>query len=255
MTAIVRRIAPVDRPAMSAGIQYASNFGRNDIVSVPANEFELLADVMRRRRTEKVMAVAETNQAARPEASAVARAEARLAESIRVAGWAPFHYDRAAAGIAEPWRVHWLRPPRCIALARALPALIPDLKPGNRLGALLEACGALVLVNWLPESGDRSGDPEKRRRMDEEHLAAAASYAQNLLLLATAAGMGTFWSSGTLLRHDAGWQDLAIPVEERLLAAVFVDYAPDVRARPVERVAGSLREKRSDWTRWSRIVE
>jgi nitroreductase len=216
------------------------------------SEFATVQQVIRSRRTEKVMA------RERPvvyDAVALSEYDARLAECVRDAGWAPFHRHRGVDGLAEPWRVHWLRNRRCRELAAAIPTLIADLKPENRLASLLGGCGSLLLVTWLPESESAGGDPDKRRTRNEEHLAATAAFVQNVLLLATAAGFGSFWSSGTLLRQPAVFAHLGLAPTESLLAALFIDYAPHDPDRSVDTAAGGLRNDRSGWDRWCQVHE
>jgi len=75
---------------------------------------------------------------------------------------------------------------------------------------------------------------------------------QNLLLLLTAHGMGTYWSSGAALRGPAMFGYLGIPERERLLGAIFIEY-PDANDNDnddddddtKQRVQGKLRDMRS----------
>ena len=72
---------------------------------------------------------------------------------------------------------------------------------------------------------------------------------QNLLLMLTAHGMGTYWSSGGKLREQAIFDYLNIAHHERLLAAIFVEY-PEMRDESKQRKRGSQRENRGeDWIR------
>ncbi len=87
---------------------------------------------------------------------------------------------------------------------------------------------------------------------DEEHLAAASAMVQNLLLILTAHGMGTYWSSGGRLRKPEVFEWLGIPVAERFLAGVFIEY-PEMMGQAKERKPGSHRDKRS--LAWIRHVE
>lgn len=214
-----------------------------------------LASIIKRRQTWKVLAPVD-HPVVHSE-KGVANGNQKVSDAIATAGWAPFHYDRAVDGIVEPWRVHVLDQSRCRALAAEFPSLFTDIKPNNKLPGMLSACGALVLVNWLPQfshgadGGGGSVAKEKQLQVDEEHLAATSAFVQNLLLMLTAEGMGTYWSSGGQFRTPTMFEHLEIPVEQRLLAAVFVDYTPS--SSPAERLAGKLRDQRSDsnqWTRW-----
>lgn len=211
-----------------------------------------VADVIRRRKTEKVLGDVDT--AAPVPADIAARNRALVLEAIKSAGWAPFHYPRNVDRLAEPWRAHVVWDAGARRVARHLR---DELGTTTKEPSLAAACSALVLVTWLPESEAAPSDPAKAtpahlRARDEEHLAAAAAMVQNLLLLLTAHGMGTYWSSGGKLRDPAMFRFLSIPDNERLLAAVFVEY-PEMRDEARQRVAGKLRDSRSDG--WVREVE
>ncbi|MEM8559518.1 MAG: nitroreductase family protein, partial [Bacteroidota bacterium] len=79
----------------------------------------------------------------------------------------------------------------------------------------------------------------------------ASAMVQNLLLLLTAHGMGTYWSSGGAMREAGFYQEIGIPESERFLAAVFVEY-PETLDNDWDRLPGKHRERRSD--RWIREV-
>ena len=177
---------------------------------------------------------------------------------MRCAGWAPFHYDRAHEGIAEPWRAHVLWHEDCRTIAANFHRWFDDVKPSNKLPRMLSTCGALVLVTWIPQfqsvTGAHSSEtPEKQRQVDEEHLAAASAMVQNLLLLLSADSMGTYWSSGGTFRTSAMFERLEIPAQERLLAAVFVEF-PETNSQPLERIAGKQRANRSKTHQWMREI-
>ena len=121
---------------------------------------------------------------------------------------------------------------------------------------MLSACGSLVLVSWLPQFASAApGEsaaalaPEKRAQVDREHLAAAAAYVQNLLLLLTAAGLGTYWSSGGQLADHSVFEHMGIPHRGQLIAAVFVDYLNE-QAPELERLPGKQRDRRDPQCRW-----
>lgn len=225
-----------------------------------------LAEIIRNRQTWKVLGEPGRDLAKAGDSNEAANQLVRNA--IAAAGYAPFHYDRNVNGIAEPWRVHVLWQPVCQRLALEFDDMFSDIKPGNKLPAMLAACGALVIVNWLPQfrqaenatanatvKGD-SSEPvpdDKKLQIDQEHLAASAAMTQNLLLMLTASGFGTYWSSGGQFRSATMFDRLGIPHSEELLAAVFVDYWP--QQPEVERLPGKLREKRSDSHKWTTVVE
>lgn len=210
----------------------------------------IVENVIRRRRTEKVLCRIE-EQTPVPDAIAADRKQAVLS-SIETAGWAPFHYSRLPDGIAEPWRAHVVWPGDLKKLAVYLR---DELGVTSKEPSLVAGSSALVLATWLPEFCDADSaassklDAAKQRIRDEEHLAAAAAMVQNLLLMLTAYGMGTYWSSGGRLREAEVFDYLGIARNERLLAAVFIEY-PEMRSDSKERKPGSQRHRRStDWIR------
>ena len=203
------------------------------------------------RRTEKVLAV----EPLRPRVDQFQEIQTTddvIRESVEVAGWAPFHYDRRKDNLAEPWRAYMLFLDDCRVLAEKFPGLVPDLKPGNKIPKMLNACGALVLINWIPEKGL---DNPKLKSINEEHLAASSAMVQNLLLALHSRGLGTYWSSGGLLGGSEIFEFLKIDAGEQLIAAVFVDYPFLTNDAAVERIPGKNREKRSHFEAWSREIK
>lgn len=227
-----------------------------------------LAQVIRQRQTFKVLA-----DPADPVTISQRRqtyCDAIVADAIKTSAWAPFHYDRGVDGLAEPWRVDWVKALDCRRIARELPSWFDDVKASNKLPAMLAACGSLVLVSWLPQFCGEAGasadaDRASQRQTDEEHLAATAAYVQNLLLLLTANGLGTYWSSGGQFREPSMFERLQLTHRGRLLAAVFVDYSegsPDAievngsgSIDSLERLPGKLRGRRCPDTKWFREVK
>ena len=203
-------------------------------------------EVIRARRTEKVLCEVEEHQEVPPELAATHKQT--LLHCLETAGWAPFHYPRNVDGIAEPWRAHLVVGD---ALKKAANHLANELKLTSKEPKLTAACNALVLVTWLPEGAGSEEATAKqlevRRARDEEHLAAASAMVQNFLLMLTAHGMGNYWSSGGAYRGAEMFEFLAIPKEEKLLAAVFIEY-PEMMTDAKERKPGAWRESRS--TNW-----
>ncbi|MEM1126225.1 MAG: nitroreductase family protein [Bacteroidota bacterium] len=213
----------------------------------PRLDLDALHTLVRARRTLKVLGDPQ-NPVPIPDEVA-ARHRPHVLEALQTAGWAPFHYNRALDGLAEPWRAYVLWAPTCRQVALDLPTWRPDLAPTSKLPPMLAACGALILVTWCPQFYDLADRKPKQVQVDEEHLAASAAMVQTLLLLLTAHGMGTYWSSGGVLGSADVLAPLGIDTEERLLAAVFVEY-PETLDQPLVRRPGKHRDRRSDgWIR------
>jgi nitroreductase len=208
--------------------------------------------VIRGRRTTKVFA--SIDHPPTIDSESLRRGDEIVRQSIADAGWAPFHFDRKADGIAEPWRVHVLREESCRAIARNFAQWFPDFKPGNKMPAMLAACGCAVIVTWLPQKPAAGEEASKLINVNEEHLAATAAFVQNMLLLLDAAGLHTYWSSGGLLKTPEAFKRLGIANDQQLLACVFVDYAAGDAKRAVEIAGGGNRDKRSPAEKWSREI-
>ncbi|GEM_PF-215354 len=180
--------------------------------------------------------------------------------AMKVAGWAPFHYTAHTSHLDRdmdspvPWRFYALDQKNCLRLIDALMDH-PELGLNKNVAILrmIAAYGALVLVTWLPEPETGNSDEEIARIADknEEHVAATAAATQNLLLAATARGMDSYWSSGGTLRDKVSFEICQIPLQERLLGAVFL--APDMPDREGVR-PGKWRDKRGNPEQWMTSV-
>ncbi|MEL7496944.1 MAG: nitroreductase family protein [Planctomycetota bacterium] len=218
---------------------------------------DLISKVVRARQTFKVLG--DPDEPVTFDAKHKSACDAIVESAIKTSAWAPFHYDRGHDALAEPWRVDWLQTPVCRTIALQLSEWFDDVKPTNKLPAMLAGCGSLVLVSWLPQFADsntESTDANLKRsqqQTDEEHLAATSAYVQNLLLILTAAGLGTYWSSGGQFRRPEMFERLGMSHGGRLMAAVFVDYSNST-SDGMERLAGKHRDRRCQQGRWLRRV-
>lgn len=211
---------------------------------------EVVDAIIRRRETRKVLAVGSSQP--QLDSASIQLLDERVKASIAVSGWAPFHYERRLDDVAEPWRYTLLLHPACRQLSAEFEEIFDDIKPGNKLPRMLRACGALVLVTWIPESDTGN---EKLIQVNEEHLAAAAAATQNLLLALEARGLGTYWSSGGVLGSPTCFERYGIRPESRLISAIFVHYPGLYAPEACEIISGKNREKRSDWDRWTQVIE
>ncbi|MEN1728177.1 MAG: nitroreductase family protein [Pseudomonadota bacterium] len=214
---------------------------------------EVIAETIKSRKTLKV--IGDHTQPARFDPNSAERNDGLVKEALAVAGYAPFHFNRGVDDIAEPWRAHVLTHVQCQALAAALPNWFERTTPESKIVQMLYASGALVLVTWLPEQVDADARLPRHDHLDSEHLAATAAMTQNLLLMLTAQGMGTYWSSGGILSTRPCLDQLGISSGERLLAAVFIEY-PETLKDERERKPGANRERRcTDWIQTLTVTE
>jgi nitroreductase len=158
---------------------------------------------------------------------------ATIERLLELARWAPTHR------LTEPWRFHVLEQPVIIRLMdflRARPeiAAVPDpVKGPQKLAKLLERlpqAGALIMTTWL-----RS----KNATIDLEDHAAAAAAVQNLLLGATAHGLGSYWSTTPALAHPLTQRWCGIDMDSRgFLGCIWLGYPatepPVPPRRPVQ---------------------
>lgn len=228
-------------------------------------DLETVTRVVQQRRTFKVMG--DVDAPVQIDSQTAKKNRAIVLESVKSADSAPFHYDRNCKGVPQPWRVKVLWHESCQKVAANFYQWFDDVKPGNKLPSMLSACGACVLVSWLPQfpnvsTGTSSADDEKSAtvskskqiQIDEEHLAAASAYVQNLMLLLTAANMGTYWSSGGQFRTAAMMDRLSMAPPRQLLAAVFVEF-PETNLGDIQRVPGKLSGKRASAESWMSVVQ
>lgn len=181
-----------------------------------------------------------------------------LDELLAAAGNAPAHYacDRShlsSMSSPVPWRAYKLDQISCRKLMRHMIQTGDTTKIPN----MLAAAEFLVQVTWLPDAGtirnaaagkeDIAFDGTMRNM---EHIAAASSFVQSLLLVADEAGFRTYWSSGGPLRCAEIFAELEIPDTELLLGSILL-FPTEVGDAEVK--AGSMAEKRGkldDWSRW-----
>lgn len=181
----------------------------------------------------------------------------KLAGLLQTAVQAPFHKPAHEGHRAEPltspvpWRFHAIDGQNCRRLLERLQA--EDVESG-KIKNMLAAADGLVLATWLPNPADEPlGFQEYAGTFaNMEHIAAASAAIQNLLLLATAEGWNSYWSSGGILRSEMVFEWAGISLAEILLGAVFLFPADtrDVPAKP-----GALRDQKGPAETWSRWVD
>jgi nitroreductase len=217
-------------------------------VAKPTTNF--VDEVIKRRRTEKVLAIG--NSPPQLKEAEIKQFDELVFQAVDVAGWAPFHYDRKKDGLAEPWRFTIFKAHRCREIAKHFFDWFTDIKPNNKLPKMLNACGALVLITWLPET---EIDNPKIGQVNEEHLAAAAAATQNLLLALESRELGTYWSSGGQLGSPEFFQRFDMNPAGRLIAAIFVRYPGLLDHNDINVISGKNREKRSQWQNWTQVID
>lgn len=201
-----------------------------------------------------------------------------LQQLLEAASWAPFHKRAHEQHLDDdltapmPWRFHVLDPDACTRLLMFLESqnsAHPDSKWSrawqSKIKEMVSACGVLIQATWLPdpastpdsaegivsEGGDspNSGSitgPEFNQK-NIEHVAAASSAVQSLLVAAQSHQWLSYWSSGGILRDDDVFDYLGISRREQLLGSVFLSPEAHSSARIIE---GGLRDQRGDLSGW-----
>lgn len=185
----------------------------------------------------------------------------RVDDLLTAAANAPFHYacdrlHKTELTSSLPWRAYKLDSRTCNDLSQRLLAGGDTTKVPN----MLAAADYLVQVTWLPDEGtilNRSAGKDEAafcgtlRNM--EHIAAASSFVQSVLLAAEGEGYMTYWSSGGALKSIEVFDHLGISHHELLIGSVFF-FSREENHREIK--PGALREARGAlqaWSRWCQI--
>ena len=179
-----------------------------------------------------------------------------IEDLLEAASWAPFHRAASRSHCKSsdlkskvPWRFYILNVENCRRLRKTL----MDRGDTTKIPSMLLSATNLIQVTWLPNPKD----PESENLYDPtlenmEHIAAASSAIQNLLIAATARNIQTYWSSGGSLRKPDTMKLLNVPKEEILLGSIFL-FGP-VNAN-CKTAPGKLRDQRGEKSTWSIWVE
>ncbi len=148
------------------------------------------------------------------------------------ATWAPTH------GMTQPWRFRVFLGEGMDSIRRFIPDLYRtstapekfNQAKFERMELRLQRASAVIAVCM---QRDPSG------KIDEvEEIEAVACAVQNLMLTATAYGLGTFWSTPKLLNHTDCHQFLELKDGDRCLGLVYVGYPegewPEQHRKPLE---------------------
>ncbi|MEM7213949.1 MAG: nitroreductase family protein [Pseudomonadota bacterium] len=212
-----------------------------------------MLDSLRKRRTVKMI-----GDPAAPEPGGNISRE-RIDKLLAAAGNAPFHQpcDRIHQNSLTspvPWRCYKLDSVGCRKLMSALIASGDPTKVPN----MLAAAEALLQVTWLPDPDTISPDQTEDsitvfagtiRNM--EHIAAASSFVQSVLLAVDDEGLGSYWSSGGILRRGEVFGRLGIPEDEILLGSIFLFPSEPTNSETKPGKLSQMRGTVEDWSRWT----
>lgn len=201
-----------------------------------------LQEAIKRRRTLKVLS---------QENVKVKDISDDVLEILEMGGKAPFHYINTKASEKDlkslaPWRFYVLNGASCRKLADYF---LENEIEGGKIIQMLRAGQTLIQVTWTPE--ESVGDVLFPKQTNIEHIAATSAAVQNMLLTATALGYENYWSSGGALREDRFKEVLGIPLEEQLLASLFLF---DSNTGNCKTKKGGLRGRQGNIDNYSKTV-
>jgi nitroreductase len=125
-------------------------------------------------------------------------------------------------------------------LRENIPLLMPENQPvkRERIASRLNRTSAVVVV--CMESSENAA-------LHEEEYAVACAI-QNLMLTATAYGIGSFWATPGFIRTEKFNQTLNLPTQQRCLGIVYLGYVegewPTNHRKPLEYVTEWNSEKK-----------
>lgn len=224
----------------------------------------LVEQTIQLRKTSKVLLPIELRLAQR--ALWLEEHDIALQSMLGTAAWAPFHkkaHSQHCDGILSapmPWRFHVVGPDACTGLLGYLEKQAGESADPkwsrawqSKIKEMVSACGVLVQATWLADPSSDSADEANATTLEQkniEHIAAASSAVQSLLLAAQSHEWLSYWSSGGILRDGEVFDYMGISREEKLLGSVFLSPQAHPAARIID---GGLRDQRGDtsgWVRW-----
>lgn len=161
---------------------------------------------------------------------------ALLMELLENANWAPTH------GLTEPWRFRVYEGAERARLATEMQRLYREITPAaefredkhDKLGKN-PLLAPVVIIAWMERRGGG-------KIPEIEEIEAVACAIQNLTLSATAAGVGSFWSSPPLIYDKAFNEWLGIRAEDRCAGLLYLGW-PKPGSPPPKSTRTSVQDK------------
>lgn len=181
---------------------------------------------------------------------------------LELASYSPYHLKSSEAHRTKelnscvPWRCYTLDSENCRLLLDVINEY--EIKTG-KIANLLAATDTLIITTWLPDLSDIKTDNESEpfpfegNLRNMEHIAAASTAIQNILLGATSREIPNYWSSGGKLRDKILRDYLNIPLTEILLGAIFL-FPKKLNELNVTVKDGALRNEGKDINTWSKEI-
>ncbi len=213
--------------------------------------------IIKRRKTQKVLP-----DSAWPIIMEDAQSDSLINELLELAASAPYHYASHSSHTESselkstlPFRFYVLDSKKC----RITSEFIDEEKiAAGKIKNMLDAADVLFIVTWLPEpTGNANVEDEATydgSLKNMEHIAAASSAIQNVLIGATSRNIPNYWSSGGVLRKAPLRDYLSIPTSEILLGAIFL-FPKDAEQRECFIKPGGLRDIGKELSSWSKKID
>lgn len=214
-------------------------------------------EIIKSRKTQKVLADTPWNSNLSSE-----ELQYLVEELLELGAHAPYHYrchedysTQKELNSCLPYRVYILDTQKC---RKSVEFIDNNSIKAGKIKDLLLSADVLFIVTWLPEPNPENTDGVRHisyegNLKNMEHIAAAASAIQNMLLGATARNIPTYWSTGGKLRDEALRNYLDIPLDEIVLGSLFF-FPEDLETRDARIIPGALREEGKDKNTWSKWV-
>ena len=139
-----------------------------------------------------------------------------IEEMLEAANWAPTH------GFTEPWRFVVYNRDTAPVFGEFHAELFKSLTPieqflekkYEKIKFRSKNCSHVIIC--VNKRGDKSNIPET------EELAATSAAIQNMLLVATAHQIGTFWSTGGMCYHDAFKKYFGFAEADKVVGILYI---------------------------------
>lgn len=137
-------------------------------------------------------------------------------QMLEAANWAPTH------GFTEPWRFIVYNGDKVKEFGDFHAGLYEQFtaedqflqKKYEKIKYRSKNCSDVIIC--INKRGDKSNIPEL------EEIAATSAAIQNMLLVATAYNIGTFWSTGGMCYHDAFKEYFGFNKEDKVLGIIYI---------------------------------
>ena len=213
--------------------------------------------IIKKRKTEKYIAKEQISTQNDDEYKNVVK------ELLELASHAPVHYTKnvdiknnSELNSFLPYRIYVLDSNKCRETSNFINE--NEINAG-KITNMLYAADTLFVVTWIPEPHPENKDGSNNEVFFEgsvknmEHIAAASSAIQNILLGATSRDIPNYWSSGGKIRDNEIRNYLKIPTDEIIIGTVFL-FPKEINTQIVQIKEGALHNQDKSLNTWSKYI-